>query len=276
MSQRLRNKYNAIYQHFRFALSASNSVLFRGFYKYFYRPVRGSMDDFLDRYSKSKFPITVIQIGANDGLLHDPVHKFIKRDLWQGVIVEPQSYLYENFLARIYRKNKGIHTLCAAIGMEEGLKKLYKIGFSNMRWATGLASFDKERIMEAFDRGRVKAQCDRYGIALPASPAARITSEDVPVIHPATLLNRYKISEIDLLVIDTEGYDYQILEMFDIARTQPGVVIFEHMHLTRKDMQASQVLLENNGYAWRMYGKDTLAMKQPVGPFSSFFHTNTD
>jgi len=205
MSKSLSDRYNSWYQGVRFRLSENNSPLFIGFYKYLYRPSRGSLNDFLDRYSRSKKPFTVIQIGANDGLLHDPIHKFVKRDRWQGIILEPQSHIFKTYLERVYRKNPGIHTLCAAIGEEDGYRKLYKIGFTQMRWASGLASFDREQIMKAFSSGRVKEFCDRYGIEIPASPNEQIVSEVVRVVRPETLLVRYHISEIDLLIVDTEG-----------------------------------------------------------------------
>ena len=69
----------------RFNMSASNNPLFIGFYRNFYNPKKGSLSDFLSQYSKSKpGNFTVVQIGANDGITHDPIHKFIKRDDWKG------------------------------------------------------------------------------------------------------------------------------------------------------------------------------------------------
>ena len=82
----------------RFKLSSENNPLFIGYYKYLYRPKKGSLEEFLNEYSKSKIDgLTVIQIGANDGITHDPIHKFIKRDKWNGVLLEPQPYVYEHY-----------------------------------------------------------------------------------------------------------------------------------------------------------------------------------
>jgi FkbM family methyltransferase len=197
----------------------------------------------------------------------------VKRDRWQGIILEPQSHNFETYLERVYRKNPGIHTLCAAIGEEDGYRKLYKIGFTQMRWASGLASFDREQIIKAFSSGRVKEFCDRYGIEIPASPDEQIVSEDVRVVRPETLLARYRISEIDLLILDTEGYDYRVLKMFDIGRTQPGAIIFENMHLSDQDLQDCGSMLHLQGYALRTYGHNTLAMKHPPAAFLDFFET---
>jgi hypothetical protein len=66
------------------------------------------------------------------------------------VLSEPQPYVYEYYLKKIYQKNKGIQTLCTAIDEKDGKHPLYKIGFSDMRWATDLASFRKENVEKAF------------------------------------------------------------------------------------------------------------------------------
>ena len=268
----LKNKYNAWYQKLRFRLSANNSPLFIGFYKYFYSPSKGGLNDFLNQYSKSKpGEFTVIQVGANDGMFHDPIHKYIKRNKWKGVLLEPQSYVHKNFLSKIYQKNKDVHTICAALGEKDGSQKLYKIGFTNMRWATGLASFDVEQIKEAYESGQVEKNCKRYGLQIPSSSSDQISYEDVEVISSNTLLTKYKISSIDLLQIDAEGFDYQVIKMFDIPKTEPKAIVFEDMHLTDDDRKECLELFKKNNYAVRNFGSNSLAMKLPLGKYSDFF-----
>lgn len=255
----------------RFRLSSKNHPLFIGFYKYVYKPKHGSLEEILHEYSLSKVgAFSVIQIGANDGITHDPIHKFIKRDNWNGVLLEPQPYVYEHRLKKIYERNIGITTLCAAIGPKDGKQTLYKIGFSNMRWATGLASFQKESLEKAFSSGLVQAKCLKYNIEMPPS-SARITSEEVLTISAETLLKTYNMSTIDLLQIDAEGYDYEVIRMFDIQKTQPRAIIFENAHLSESDMHACMEELRHNSYKVRHFGSNTLAMLEPLEGFSKFF-----
>lgn len=273
MYEFLKIKYNTWYQGLRFNLSAKNSPLFIGSYKYFYWPSKGSLNDFLNQYSLSKKDsFTVIQAGANDGITHDPIHKFIKRDRWKGVLLEPQSYVYNTFLTKLYKENKNIHTICAAVGEKDGHQKLYKIGFSNLHWADGLASFSYEKVKEAFDSGLVKTNCERYNIVMPSSPSEQIVAEEVVVISPSTMLERYQLSEIDLLQIDTEGFDYQVVRIFIEANIKPKAIIFENIHLSDEDKDASKELLASNDYATKKFGANTLAMQRPLGNFSSFFN----
>jgi FkbM family methyltransferase len=257
----------------RFNLSASNNPLFIGFYRNFYNPKKGSLSDFLSQYSQSKpGNFTVVQIGANDGITHDPIHKFIKRDDWKGVLLEPQPDVFNEFLTKIYAKNKGIHPLCAAIGEKDGTQPIYKVGFSSMRWATGLASFSKEKIEKAFEDGIVASNCKRFGIEIPTDKSQWISQEEVQVIAPATLIQTYNLQHIDLLQIDAEGYDLEVIRIFDIPKTRPQAIIFENVGLNAADYAACLQLLEEQNYQLKKFGPNTLALQKPLGEFASFFN----
>jgi len=257
---------------FRFNLSASNNPIFIGFYTYFYSPKKGSLSAFLDAYSKSKKGnFTVIQIGANDGITHDPIHKFIKRDRWKGVLLEPQPDVFHEFLTKLYAKNLEIHPLCAAIGEKDGSQPIYKIGFSSMRWATGLASFSKEKIERAFEDGIVASNCKRFGLEIPKNPEQWISQEEVKVISPQTLLSTYGLKKIDLLQIDAEGYDLEVIRIFDLKKNQPQAIVFENVGLEAEDYATCLQELKALGYLTRKFGPNTLAFKSPAGEFESFF-----
>jgi FkbM family methyltransferase len=257
----------------RFNLSASNNPLFIGFYRNFYNPKKGSLSDFLSQYSTSKpGNFTVVQIGANDGITHDPIHKFIKRDNWKGVLLEPQPDVFNEFLTKIYAKNKDINPLCAAIGEKDGTQPIYKVGFSSMRWATGLASFSKEKIEKAFEDGIVASNCKRFGIEIPADQSQWISHEEVQVIAPATLIQNYNLQHIDLLQIDAEGYDLEVIRIFDIPNTRPQAIIFENVGLNAADYAACLQLLEEQNYQLRKFGPNTLALQKPLGEFAAFFN----
>lgn len=65
-------------------------ALFNLYYRYFYKP-KDVLSSFLNNLSKSKKgKIFFIQIGANDGQWNDQIYKFIRRDRWSGILIEPQ------------------------------------------------------------------------------------------------------------------------------------------------------------------------------------------
>jgi FkbM family methyltransferase len=256
----------------RFNLSANNSILFIGFYKYFFRPKKNSLQEFLHLYSLSKLDkFFVIQIGANDGMTFDPIHKFIKRDKWKGVLLEPQKEVYNKSLKILYRHNPEINCICAAIGDSDQSRPIYKIGFSEMRWATGLASFSKKKIEEAFENGIVKYNCDHFGIELPSDKNEWIIEENVEVISPETLIQKYNINDISLLQIDAEGYDFEVIKIFNIDKITPEAIIYENVGLSSEEYLESVTYLQKFGYSIRQFGPNTLAMKNPQQKFQKYF-----
>ncbi len=263
-------------QQLRFQLSAKNNPLFLGFYRYLYRPKPGSLSEFLSEYSHSgRGKFFLIQVGANDGITHDPMHKFIKRDQWFGILLEPQPYVFKTYLSKLHAKSPQVKTICAAVGPEDGHMTLYRISFTEMRWATGLASFDRKQVEKAFSSGLVKKRCAKFGIEMPADPDTWIAAEQVQVISPETLFAQHEVNRFDLLQIDTEGYDFEIIRLFDVAKTKPKVIVFEHTHLTAHAQTTCDQLLSDNDYVWQRYGSNTVAMKQPVGKFSDYFANET-
>lgn len=262
---RMKKQLSNLYKTLRFKLSESNNFLFIGFYKYFYTPKKGSLAHLLSEYSKScNGNFTVIQIGANDGITHDPIHKFIKRDNWKGVLLEPQKHVFDQYLSKIYRNNKGITTINAALGETDGHLNLYKIGFSNARWATGLATFDKSVLEKAFTSGHVAKNAAKENVAIPSNPDEHIVAEKVPLISAETLLSTYQIDKIDLLQIDTEGFDYEVIKMFDIKKTKPGLIVFESSHLPKETLAEAVAYLQENNYETVTSGANTVAMLKPV------------
>lgn len=274
MKKPLQAYFKQKWKNYRFHLSATDHPFFSIYYKNFYTPAKGSLAEFLSEYSRSKpNDFFVIQIGANDGITNDPIHKFIKRDAWKGVLLEPQRKVFEEELSIIYQKNKGIHTLCAAIGSEDGSQKLYKIAFSESRWATGLASFSLDNMKSLFQNGVVEKNCRKEGIEIPKNPDEQISFDEVQVISPKTLLEQYKISKIDLLQIDAEGYDLEVLKIFDLSKNKPEAIIFENKNLEQKDLHECYALLKKNRYQLAEFGRDTLALLDKKGKFQKFFNS---
>ncbi len=260
----MKQSFKKFYKYLRFSLSSNNSFLFIWFYRYFYRPKEGTLSFLLSEYSKShKKDFTVIQVGANDGITHDPVHKFIKRDNWKGVLLEPQKHLFAG-LSKLYRKNKGITILNYAIGYEDGTTHIYKIGFSDARWATGLATLNREVLEDAFNSGYVSRNAEKDKTMIPDNLEQQIVAEEIQVISPATLLKTYNIGHIHLLQIDTEGFDFEVIKMFLQTSITPGMIIFENTHLPKKDMDNCNNLLELTGFQLRKFGRNTAAVRTPT------------
>lgn len=246
----------------RFRLSAQNHFLFKWYYKYAYRPKPNSLAAHIDAFSRNaKQPVFVLQIGANDGITHDPIHKFIKRDGWHGVLLEPQPLVFDTCLQPIYAQESNIETLNKALGQKDGTAILYNIGFSSKRWATGLSTFNKSVLLKAFEDGRIAQFAKKYGEQIPHDKNEWIKEEEIDVIAAKTLIKNHVPQAIDLLQIDTEGYDFEIIKLL-LAESKPGCIIFEHHHFDLETATECSSFLEKRGYSLKQFEGNTVAEKQ--------------
>ena len=79
---------------------------------------------FLDELAAASPQIFVVQIGSNDGVSGDPLHPYIKRFGWQGVLVEPLPHLCRE-LIETYAGIPGITCENAAIGEQSGIHDFF-------------------------------------------------------------------------------------------------------------------------------------------------------
>ena len=86
--------------------------------------------------------------------------------------------------------------------------------------------------------------------------------EEVKAITFDELIQRHHITTLDLILIDTEGYDLNILKMIDFSRFRPKLVIYEHKHLSADDKTTASSLLKSNGYAIHSAGENNAAVRR--------------
>ncbi|SMD41892.1 methyltransferase, FkbM family [Aquiflexum balticum DSM 16537] len=249
------------YNRIRFNLCAAENPLYMGFYKYVYHPPKGSLSEFLDSYSRENAPITFLQIGANDGFIYDPIQKFIKRDNWNGMMLEPQPHVFHEFLVKIHAKRPEIIPINAALANKDGKTILYTISFSKERWATGLSSFEKEVLLNKFKDGTIAKKAAKEGIEIPKSEKDWIQEVEIDAISPESLIKKFDGKKIDLLAIDTEGFDFEILKMLDLKAMNPEVIIYEEEHFNEKTKEDCKGFLIGLGYSYHRAGRDVYATK---------------
>ncbi len=193
-----------------------------------------------------------VQIGANDGVTHDPLHELILRHRWRGVLVEPvQSYFSE--LQQCYRGHAQLRFERAAIASTDGARTIYRArdDAALPKWCKGLASLHAEVVLK-----------HRW---LAPRIADVLVSEPVPCLRLASLLARHDVQRIDLLAIDTEGHDFEIIQQIEFTRLRPRIILYEHKHLSRGERRDCRLLLRTQGYGLaRRYG-NTVAFQPHAG-----------
>jgi FkbM family methyltransferase len=229
----------------------------RGIYQYrFWKPRK--INDFaviLNAYSSYKEgKVFFIQIGANDGLHSDPIHDFVKKYKWKGILVEPIPEVFEN-LKKNYRDCSD-HLIFENIAISENEnsdKIIYCVDNSDKSlpfWVSQLGSFNKSVVLKHTE---YHPEIQDRIIAIPI----RVESFE-------NLTTRYNVSNINLILIDTEGHDYEILKHIDLAKYRPEVIIYEHKHLNEKDYKESTVMLKEKGYKLYLHLGDTIALRKDV------------
>ena len=189
-----------------------------------------------------------VQIGSNDGRHGDPIAPMIRREpRWSGIFVDIFRRLKQNYgeAPRFTFEN-------VLIGESQQPTKFYfvaerakaELGDALPYWYDQLGSFNREHIAKHLD-----------GKLVPY-----IEEIDLPTVSLPTLLDRNGVAHVDLLHIDTEGYDYEVLRQFEFERLRPAVVLYEHKHLPPDSRAKAQALLKQYGYEIRVRPDDTLAL----------------
>ncbi|WP_276134227.1 FkbM family methyltransferase [Polluticoccus soli] len=180
----------------------------------------GTIQHMIAEYCRRNKNISFVQVGANDGITWDNYYYFIKRYNWKGIVIEPQSVAFEKLKAT-YADNPNIDLLNIAIDDKEGEKPLYKYNFSNSRWASGLASFDKERLINNFDTPYIQDNIRKEGLTV--DPNNYLTHENVKCLSFNSIITK----DYDFIITDVEGFDIHILQSFPLERVKPNNIIFE-------------------------------------------------
>jgi FkbM family methyltransferase len=217
----------------------------------------------IDRYSRFRKGLCFVQIGANDGT-DDPVYEFVRRYDWRGILVEPQKDVFENRLKKRYESTPAIILENSAIADKAETRKLHKISFSSARWATGLTSFIRSSIEKQIDSGRVARKAKEEDVRLPEKLSDYITTEHVQCMTFDDLIRKHEIQKLDLVVIDTEGYDYEIIKLIDFDLIRPELIMFEYKHLSSGDYKECSCYLKNSGYELYCDSGDMLAVHKSI------------
>lgn len=195
---------------------------------------------------RSRRPFTVLQIGAQDGRTGDVVYPLLRTERWRGIVVEPRREKFSE-LCDTYRGVAGVECLNVAVMPEAGEREIFYVQDDDgdlPDWAGGLSSFLRETLL-------------KHEVQIPGL-RGRIGVERVKCVTWAEVLERLGTGRLDFLQIDVEGLDFELLRHFPLDQVRPGLVRFEHKHLSSDDRCAALDLLASYGYVTVVEEQDTL------------------
>ena len=193
-----------------------------------------SLIEILEKNYPLNSPFSIILIGAHDGISHDNLYQFLKQHNCKGIAVEPISSLFQQltinyaFAPGITLINKAVHPVLKVLPMylpdPQKLKDLPD-------WANGIASVysnhhQKSGIEDSF-----------------------IIQEKVQADSLMNMIQKhYPEKKVDLLQIDTEGFDLEILKQVNFSLLKPLIIRYEHAGLSVSDIKFSIKFLRSKGY----------------------------
>jgi FkbM family methyltransferase len=226
-----------------------------GTLKWVYRLFRGpdlTIQQEIVKVLGHKPHVFFVQVGSNDGVQGDPIHELVvERSGWRGMFIEPINFLFRR-LRENYGNDERFLFENVAIGTRRETKKFYYVSEKAKSelelpyWHDQLGSFDRSHITKML------------GEAL----SSYIIEADVECLPLTDVLDRNKVEAIDLVHIDTEGFDYKVLSQLDLKRFKPSVILYEHHLLSDEEFIKAQKMLRRSGYRLRQYGNDTLAIRR--------------
>ncbi|WP_152052595.1 FkbM family methyltransferase [Tautonia marina] len=199
-----------------------------------------------DRIPHTGADFSLVQIGANDGVSNDPVHDLIIERGWSALLVEPLTDAFDR-LKKTYENVDHVQCVNCAIGHTDGTMTLWRVAEAPGSPASRCTSFSRAVLAKQYR-------------SIP-NLESRIQPIEVPSFTLQTLLERCKVGRIDLLQIDTEGFDFEVIKMMFSTPIRPGIINFENNHLSYDDKVACARMLREQGYRYLSFGRDTTAFR---------------
>ena len=186
-------------------------------------------ENLITEHSRRNKDFFVIQVGANDGLMDDPIRQYIIRYRWHGILVEPQVNEFKRLQENYKNESDRLVFKNVAISDHDGIQNLYKV--------------KDDLILEEWQRGSATLS--------PKDGFKRrndVITEIVKCITFDTLIQTNNVKNIDLLQIDVEGFDYEIIKLINFNSIKPKLIRYEHRHLNYSDKYECKKYLKKIGY----------------------------
>ena len=164
-----------------------------------------------------KFGLVVL--GAHIGIhIKDEISKIKDSSI---LLVEPVPHNISAIKENL-KEFKNIHLEPLAVASVRETKDFFFVKATSIKklkkhWASGIGSFNKNHLLNHRTKRFLIEEDDIDKI-----PIKTVKFED--------LVKKYSITEIDKILIDIEGYEYEILKDMDLKKVRINSILFEYKH----------------------------------------------
>ena len=217
--------------------------------------IRNAIQTLAGRFADDGRTVTVIQVGAcNGNIRNDPVQEIIKgNDYISAHLVEAVSWLYEDLVQIMAPHSDYIQCYNLAIGARDEVRKFFYVSERYQEDHPDAAEWKKYQIGSLTDQHLKRWIPDEY-----------IEAVEVQCMSPGTLLKIANVRprDLNLLVVDAEGFDGQIVTGF-LEITRPEMIVYEHKIMSAEENEKLCALMGGFTYGFRKIGEDMLAVRVP-------------
>jgi len=199
----------------------------------------------------------LIVIGAHTGFW---LREEINKAKGKKILVEPVPYN----LLELKENTKNIQNIFieeSAISNRDEKKLFYSIKRSSMdklkkHWASGIGSFDKKHILNHKSKRFDVSEVDIDEIL-------------INCLSFSSLVKKYEVTSIDKLIMDVEGYEYDLLKSIDYNSIEIKKILFEKKHFDGTFKEGKKLeevinLLEKQGYKIKKIDTENLEAEKTI------------
>jgi len=194
--------------------------------------------------------LSFIEVGANDGLFGDPLREYIVNYPWTGVLIEPQPNVFERLKENYAGYFDRLSFENVAISPSRTPLVLYRLAAGSSR---------DGRVVSAVASSNAMTTAKQLGIK-----PARLEKISVATARLDEIIEKHRLSRLDVLQLDTEGFEWPVLQTLDLAKNRPALIRFEHGHMSPQAISEITKHLNTHGYALYFggYESDSVALRE--------------
>jgi FkbM family methyltransferase len=202
--------------------------------------------------------VSVIQIGAMDGLSFDDTRGFLDMYGWKSLLVEPIPDIF-NELKENFKDRENYTFEQSAITENDGTVKMLTVPNEIIKEMDLHPGYKGMSALYPLKNGFGSD----YQRDIDVKEQFAVTIE-VPSLTLNSLLKKHNIDYFDIFLCDAEGYDWSIFKQMDLTKYRPKFIRLEYINLTEDEKSSLMSKFLDNDYVVDVNGQDIDAVDKNI------------